>query len=330
MIRVGMPALLHRLPDELAMWIEDRRRREPVPFRAAAAAELDCFGPLPPLPRPPPPSGPWRAPSPRPAAGDREMAAVALPAAGVPRGTAILVPPWKAPGLASLRGWQRLLSRAGLDVWTAIPPRHLHRALPGVRSGEGFVSPNLAAFRAVAEQLVLELRVLTALARARGGDTALVGLSLGALGAALAATAPEAVDAAVLVAPPADLALALAGTRLGRRYAALASRGGAPLPGPDALAPMLAPFRPDARRPTARRVLLAAGRHDRIAAPEAAAALAHAWGVAPRLYSRGHLGLLFACGALRRDVALFLAETDGPSPLAQPVTAARGTRPAPS
>ncbi len=257
------------------------------------------------------------------------MAAVAAPAESVPRGTAILVPPWKAPGLASLRGWQRLLSGAGLDVWTAILPRHFHRSAKGVRSGEGFVSPDLQAFRAAVEQLVLELRVLAALARARDGETVLVGLSLGALGAALAATSPEVVDAAVLVAPPADLALVLAGTRLGRRYAALAARGGSPLPGHDALAPMLAPFRPDARRPTARRTFLAAGRDDVIAAPEAAAALAHAWGIEPRLYPRGHLTLLFACGALRRDVARFLAERDEPSSLANGVSASRGTRPAP-
>jgi predicted alpha/beta hydrolase family esterase len=301
-------ALLHRLVDELAMWAEDRRRREPVPFRAIDPGALDCFGPLPPLPRPPPRRGAWRAPSPRPAAGDPEMAAVAVPADGAPRGTAILVPPWKAPGLAALRGWQRLLSRAGFDVWTAIPPRHFHRAAPGVRSGEGFVSPDLAAFRATVEQLVLELRVLAALARARGGETALVGLSLGALGAALAATAPEAVDAAALVAPPADLFAVLAQTRLGPRYAALAARGGSPVPARKALAAMLAPFRPDARRPTAGRVLLAAGRHDRIVSPGAAAALGRAWGIEPRLYPRGHLTLLFACAALRRDVARFLAE----------------------
>ncbi len=324
-----MAANFHRLVDELAMWTEDRHRREPVPFRAIEPAPLECFGPLPPLPRPPPRLGAWRAPSPRPASGDSEMAAVALPARGSARGTAILVPPWKAPGLAALHGWQRLLSRAGLDVWTAIAPRHLHRSAPGVRNGEGFVSPDLAAFRAALEQLVLELRVLAALARARGGETAFVGLSLGALGAALAATAPEAVDAAALVAPPGDLAAVFAETRIGRRYAALAARGGAPVPEAKALAAMLAPFRPDLRRPTAGRVLIAAGRHDRIAAPDAAAALGRAWGIEPRLYPRGHITLLFACGALRRDLLRFLGAEGATFVSEYPISASRDTRPAP-
>jgi hypothetical protein len=69
---------------------------------------------------------------------------------------------------------------------------------------------------------------------------------------------------------------------------------------------MLAPFRADARRPTADRLFLAAGREDRIALGAGALALARAWGVAPRLYPRGHLTLLFACRALRRDLAAFL------------------------
>jgi predicted alpha/beta hydrolase family esterase len=70
---------------------------------------------------------------------------------------------------------------------------------------------------------------------------------------------------------------------------------------------MLEGFRAGARRPTARRVLVAAGREDRIAPPADAIALARAWGVEPRLYGRGHLTLLFACRAVRRDVARFLS-----------------------
>lgn len=301
-----MASPLHRLVDSLAMWTEDRRAREPVAFRPTDGAPLDCFGALPPLPPAPPREGPWRAPSPRPTAGDAWMSVVARPALGAARGTAILVPPWKVPALAVVGGYARLLARAGYDVWTLVPPRHLDRAATGTRSGEGFVSPDLDALRGALEQLVVELRVLAALARGRGGTTALVGLSLGALAAALAATAPEVVDLAALVAPPADLAAVLTGTRIGRRYGALAERAGAPLPPPGALAPMLAPFRADGRLPTARRVLLAAGSEDRIALLPGALALARAWGLEPRLYPRGHLTLLFACRALRRDLARFL------------------------
>jgi hypothetical protein len=299
-------APLHRLVDRLAIWREDRLPRAPVPFRAAGGADLDCFGPLPPLPPDPPPEGTWWAPSPRPAGGDPSMAIHARPAAGARRGTAVLVPPWKVPGLGAVAGWGRLLARAGHDVWTLVPPRHLERAAPGIRSGEGFVSPDLPALRAAVEQLVLELRLLVALARRRGESTALVGLSLGALGAALAATGAERVERLVLVAPPADLSAVLSGTLIGRRYLELAARAGAPLPAPELLAGMLAPFRAGARRPTAGSVLLAMGSEDRIAPGPATLALARAWGVTPQVYPRGHLTLLFACRALRRDVAAFL------------------------
>jgi predicted alpha/beta hydrolase family esterase len=304
-----MRSPLHGLVDALAIWVEDRRGRAPVAFRPRPAVPLDCFGPLPALPPPPPrEGGRWRAASPRPAGGDAAMSVVARRARGPWRGTAVLVPPWKVPGLPAVGGWARLLERKGLDVWTLVPPRHLDRAAPGTRSGEAFVSADLPALAAAVEQLVLEVRLLTALARGRGGEVVLVGLSLGALGAALAATAPEAPDAAVLVAPPADLATVLASTGIGRRYAALAARAGAPVPAREALAAMLAPFRADARRPTARRTFVAAGREDRIAPPSGAIALARAWGGEPRLYDRGHLTLLFACRAVRRDLARFLSD----------------------
>lgn len=298
---------LHRLVDSFAMWVEDRRSRPPAPFRGADAAPLDCFGALPPLPSAPPRAGAWRAPSPRDGA-DRWMSVHARPAARAPRrGTAILVPPWKIGRLGIVAPYARLIARQGFDVWTAIPPLHLHRAPPGTRSGEAFVSPDLPVLRAAFEQLVLELRVLAALAAARGGETALVGLSLGALGAALAATAPERLDRVALVAPPADLAAVFTRTRIGRRYLGLAARAGAAAPPAEALAPMLAPFRPDLRPPPAGRVLVAVGQHDAIALGEGALALARAWGAEARRYPRGHLTLLFACRALRRDLAAFLA-----------------------
>ncbi|MFY3743170.1 hypothetical protein ACOQFB_04615 [Anaeromyxobacter sp. Red801] len=303
-----MPLLrYHGALDELAMWGEDRRRRAPVPFRGADATPLDCFGPLPPLPPPPGASGPWRAPSPRPCPGDGEMSAVARPPEGPRRGTVVLVPPWKLPRLALVAPWERALAAEGLACWTLVPPRHLHRAAPGVRSGEGFVTPDVPALRAAMEQLVLELRVLLALARAQGGAAGVCGLSLGALAAGLAATAPEAADFAALVAPPADLAAVFQGTRIGRRYLGLARRAGAPPPPAAELAAMLAPFRPEARPPTARRVLVVTGDADRIALRPAADALAARWGAARASFPRGHLTLIFGCAAARRAVARFAA-----------------------
>ncbi len=294
------------------MWSEDLRSLAPTPFIRADGAPLECFGPLPPLPLDGPgAAGPWRAPSPRPAPGDAELLVEATPAAGPRRGTLILVPPWKLPRLSILSGWRARLARSGHDVWTVVPPRHLGRAAPGARSGDGFVSPDLPALRRAFEQLVLELRTLVALARRRPGAVGMVGLSLGGLAALLAATAPEPLDVAAAVGPPADLAAVFARTRIGRRYLRLATAAGAPPPPPAQLAEMLAPFRPERRRPTAGRVLVAVGAEDRIALPEGALALARAWGAEARSYPRGHLTLLFACEAVRRDLVRLAAGGGG-------------------
>lgn len=303
-----LPAL-HRAVDELAMWSEDRRARRPTPFRAAGTGPLDCFGPLPPLPSSPPAAGRWDAPSPRPTPDDPTVTAFVTPPAGPRRGGAIVIPPWKLPRLSLIARWTRPLSAAGLEVWTLVPPRHLHRAAVGARSGEGFVTPDLPALRAAVEQLVLEIRLLAALARGRGGEVGVVGLSLGALGAALAATAPEPLDFAALVAPPADLAAVFEETRIGRRYLRLARLAGAPPPPAPALREMLAPFHPALRPPTARRALVVAARHDRIALPGGAAALARAWGARLAVYPRGHMTLIFGCPAARRAVGRFAAGT---------------------
>lgn len=302
-----MPALLHRAVDALAMWLEDRRRRPPAGFRPAPATPLACFGPIPPLAGAPPREGVWRVPSPRPSGGDATLVVHARPARGPRRGTAVVVPPWKVPGLGAIAPYARLAARAGLDVWTLVPPRHLGRAAPGTRSGEALVSPDVPALRAVLEQLVVELRALLALAAGRGGATAMVGVSLGALAAALAATGPERTDRLALLAPPADLAAIFDRTPIGRRYQRLAERAGAPFPDGPTLARLLAPLRPDLRPAPAGAVLLAVGREDRIALPAGALALARAWGVSPRVYPRGHLTLLYGCRALRRDLARFLA-----------------------
>jgi hypothetical protein len=325
-------AAFHRALDDLAVWSEDRRLRRPEPVRLAAPSPLGCFGPLPPLPAPPPwalaagglaaadaagsvlgasaarASGRdllWTAPSPLELQPDDRMSIRVTPARGAWRATAILVPPWKIANARLVAGYTRLLARAGHEVWLACPPHHLDRTLPGARSGEGFVSLDLRRLRAVFEQFVLELRVLAALA-SRRGPVGLVGLSLGALAAALAATAPERLDYAALVAP-ANLALAMNATRIGLRYRRLAALSGEALPDEATLAAALAPFDPGLRSPAARRLFLASGAHDRIAPPDGPAALARAWGVPLHTYARGHMTLLFLCRALRRDLARFVS-----------------------
>jgi hypothetical protein len=299
-------AMWHAGVDRLAMWTEDRKARTPQRFSVGPTGELGCFGALPELPAPPAGPGPWTAPSPRARHRGDLMRVHLFPAEGRSAGTAILVPPWKTEGVALVSGWISLLARAGRDVWLVVPPHHLERTAPGARSGEGFVSLDLAELRATFEQLVLEVRVVAALA-ARRGPVDLVGLSLGGLASALAATVTPELSRVALVAPPADLAAVLDETAIGARYRTLAHRAGTPLPAAGALREAFAAFDPTRRPRPAADLLVAVGRYDAIALPRGAAALARAWGATASFYRRGHLTLLFACRALRRDVSRFLA-----------------------
>lgn len=301
---------LHRGIDRLSMWLEDRAPRDPQPFRPGPSAPLDCFGALPPLPPGPEAPGSWSAPSPRPQREGDRMALRWFAAAGEGRGTVLLVPPWLVAGVRLVRGWVALLARAGRDVWLVVPPHHLERAAPGTRSGEEFVSLDLARMRATFEQLVLEIRACAALA-ARRGPVDLVGLSLGALASAMAACAAPELGRVALVGPPADLGAVLAETPIGRRYRRVAERAGAPLPPAAELRETLGAFDPSRLERPAAEVFVGVGRHDAIALPRGALALARAWSAPARVYPRGHLTLLLACSAIRRDVVRFLVADRG-------------------
>jgi hypothetical protein len=266
------------------MAFEDRVARRPSPWIPGPDLPLDPSGP--PLPLPP---------------------LRRTPARGARRGTAVLVPPWKIRSTGLLRGWVRPLAAAGLEVWIPVPPLHLERTPPGERSGEGVVGPDLSRTRDLLRTSVLEVRGCLARAGAEGGRVVLVGLSLGGLVAAWAATGPERVDAAALVAPPADLAAVFRETAIGRRYAALAARAGAPVPDGEELDRRLGWLAPTVLTPTAGRLLVAGGLHDAIAVG-GAARLARAWNAPLRTYPRGHLTLLLACADVRRDVADLAAD----------------------
>ncbi len=289
----GVPGALHRLVDRAAMAVEDLHAREPVPYRPGPDAPLDPFGPL----------GP-SAHEARP--GGVLPPIVVTAAAGPRRGTAVLVPPWKIRSAANVAPWVHALAAAGLDVWMPVPPLHLERTPPGQRGGEGVVSPDLGSMRGALELSVREARACVA-AAAEHGEVALVGLSLGALVAAWVAAGPERVSRAALVAPPADLAAVFRETPIGRRYAAIADRAGARVPPGPELDERLSRLAPLSLRPSAGRVLVVGGRHDAIAVG-GATALARAWGLAPSLHARGHITLLFACAAARREVAAFAAD----------------------
>jgi hypothetical protein len=303
-------AALHSSLDLFAIWSEDRLEHVPQRARLGHPKPLRCFGQLPALPPAPTREGLWSAPAPRPLGRGDRMGVWATPATAPRRGTVLLVPPWKIASPSLVAGYGRLLAAAGHDVWLVCPPHHLHRTAPGARSGEGFVSLDLRRLRGTFEALVLELRILARLAAERG-PVGLVGLSLGALVGAFAATAPERLDFAALVAPP-RLALVMTETGIGRRYRRLAARAGSPFPPAAALDSALAAFDPSARGLTARRTFIGAGLHDRVAPAAGAVALARAWGVRPALYGRGHMTLLFLCAQLRRDLARFASPQPSP------------------
>jgi hypothetical protein len=77
--------------------------------------------------------------------------------------------------------------------------------------------------------------------------------------------------------------------------------------------------------PTAGRLLVAGGLHDAIAVG-GAALLARAWNAPLRVYPRGHLTLLLACAAVRRDVAAFAA-TAPPGPWPEATSSRPAARP---
>jgi hypothetical protein len=310
---------LHRSIDALAVWTEDFLRLPAEQCRLAPTAPLAWFEPLPPLPSSPPREGSWSAPSPRPQIQNDRMSLLAMPARCERRGTVLIVPPWKIRSPDLVSGYTDLIRAAGYDVWLLSLPHHLDRTTAGTRSGEAFVSLDLSRLRANFEQVLLEIRVGIALA-ARRGEVGLLGLSLGALAGAFAATGPEPLDFAALVAP-AHLGLVMTKTGIGRRYRRVATRAGSIWPGDD-LAAALAPFDPAPHPCTARRIFIAAGLHDHIAPTEGPCRLARAWGIAPRLYPRGHISLLFLCKALRRDLARFAEPSSGmPSTRHEPIRA---------
>ncbi|HEX9050040.1 MAG TPA: hypothetical protein VF841_05850 [Anaeromyxobacter sp.] len=299
--------LVHAGLDRLAMWMEDRVRHTAQPYLPCPPEPLDCFGPLPGVPDPPARDGPWSAPSPRPLGPWDRMTLHVLSRRAPFRGTAIVVPPWKTEAPSLVRRYTDLLAGTGHDVWLLVPPEHMGRTSPGARSGHGFATLDLTRFRALFEQLVVEIRTALAMA-ARRGRAGVVGLSIGALAASFALASEEAPGFGALLAPPADLAAVLGTTRIGRRYGRLAAEAGTRWPDLRELRRVLSPFDPlRALRPRSP-LFLAVGLYDRIALPDGALALGRAWGVQPRVYARGHLSLLFLCRALIEDLRRFVLE----------------------
>lgn len=179
----------------------------------------------------------------------------------------------------------------GLDVVLLTLPEHGVRTPPGARfSGESFAVPNVARLSEAVREAIYETHALTSWLRAQSGaPVGLLGLSLGGYLAALAAGLMEDLDFVVPIVPPVcmgDLAW-----RFFERTHHARQGGSAAL----SHAELRAAFRihsPLAHPPRVpiERLLIVAGRGDRVVPPEHPHALWRHWGE-PRVhwFSGSHL-----------------------------------------
>jgi pimeloyl-ACP methyl ester carboxylesterase len=212
---------------------------------------------------------------------------------GRPRGTVLLLHGFTM-GHPRLDGFLLMASqwfRGGLDVALLTLPHHGARTPPGARfSGEHFAVPHVARLSEAVREAIYEIRQLVHFLREEScAPVGLIGLSLGGYLAALSAGLMGDLDFAVPIVPPVcigDLAwrfftqtrhhraggeAALSQTELRRAF-----RVHSPLAHP--------------LRIPAERVMIVAGRGDRIVPPEHPAALWSHWGE-PRIhwFSGSHL-----------------------------------------
>ena len=181
--------------------------------------------------------------------------------------------------------------RRGLDVALLTLPYHGRRTPPGARfSGQRFVDPNPAVFNDAVRRAVYDVHVVRNWLRQQTGlPVGLLGLSLGGYIAALLAGLCDDLDFVMPMVPPVcigDLAWRFfAGSRRRRD-------GSAPAYGRDELRAMYRVHSPltFALRVPKERVLIIAGRGDRIVPPEHPHALWRHWGE-PRIhwFSGSHL-----------------------------------------
>jgi hypothetical protein len=219
---------------------------------------------------------------------------------------------WAHQGLEAVeRTYVRRLVKSGCDVLLPVLPLHLDRAPDGTYSGEILVSGDVALTAQALRQAVIEMRVLVSWARSRGyARTGILGYSLGGFLAGLLACVERGLDFAVIAGAGGSLASTILDTRLGRNVRKdLAACG---MLERRRLQEAWAIVSPERLRPVVplEKILILAGRHDRIMRPASVESLWSAWGK-PRLawLERGHYTLLALPGAVLRH-ALRLIHAD--------------------
>lgn len=181
--------------------------------------------------------------------------------------------------------------QGGLDVALLTLPHHGARTPPGARfSGERFAVPHVARLSEAVREAIYDIRQVVHWLREQGGaPVGVLGLSLGGYLAALSAGLCDDLDFAIPIAPPAcigDLAWRFFTQTHHHRAGGKSALSHPELRRSFRLhSPLAHPLRIPKQR-----VMIAAGRGDRIVPPEHPAALWRHWGE-PRIhwFSGGHL-----------------------------------------
>jgi alpha-beta hydrolase superfamily lysophospholipase len=251
------------------------------------------------------------------------------------RATALLHPDPAAPVVVVLHGYavptpwyeertMYQLLRRGMSGVRVELPFHLSRRLRRKSPGHGFFSTDMGHVVGVLRQAVEDIAAVIAWSRRRGARAVgLHGVSLGGLVAALYA-ANCAVDSAVIITPPCDLAriiLETAPRRLRRRLDLLDGRGGQW--GADAAAAraaledLAAPVIPRRLRPRTNpdNLAIVVADHDLIVGAEPVRELAATWGTDLWSYPRGHVTVMSARGLTTRVQERLVADLGVPARL---------------
>ncbi|MBI5834177.1 MAG: hypothetical protein HZB16_17925 [Armatimonadetes bacterium] len=209
---------------------------------------------------------------------------------------------WRSPAMVLLhalmsvsdRGYRRWSHRLNAAGWTAIfahLPYHYDRCPRGAASGELAFSANLVRSAEGVRQAVIELRLVAAALRARGCPRwAVWGNSYGALIGALLAVCEPDLYTAWLLEPIVDLEYAMCESPVSLVIRRQLRRSGVTREMMASYVPLLCPrhHRP-AMAPE--RILLMAGRQDRVAPPHLVQALAEHWsGAVYAEADQGHVG----------------------------------------
>ena len=194
---------------------------------------------------------------------------------------------------ASDFGYRRIAARFNARGWNVLFPHlpyHYSRTPRGHANGALTITSDLVRNAETLRQSVIELRQLLAWSRANGSSrTALMGTSYGGWVASLA-MGLEPVDFAVLLQPVADVPHATFGSPASTMMSALLRRNGIHPGDLSRHAHLSTPaMRPPLTSPD--RILIIAGRYDRLSTPESLRTLSERWGGARYLEVRqGHFG----------------------------------------